>query len=543
MEKKIGRAGLGYVYSQVCCVACAHVGKTYSTVPILALLQYLDFLFEEWQLKPTACTCRLCVPSFPAEAPCVHVVEFARRQVQFNVNVNDIFRKFSEVNPKDAEAECHTLFVRYGYTVPVKVETVNIGPGRQFVKFPMVKLSSWMQWLLDTGRIWRLFCGCKTYESMTRILPEFWRRWKQLYPSHDVFNLGVDLGVTIPYFTHQDEGRGLKKEAIWIFSAHACIGRGTRDYISLEKHLVDVESMEFGLNFCGSTWATHCLLATMQRNVSARFPDAINKIMEVFAQDASDLARTGLVSGSGGHQLKIHMVHLNTKGDLPALAKIGNLSRSFSHVPRASSSRKPSNGICHYCLAGQEANEHGRPAYPYEDFSYRPAWFETLDEVVPWETPPRILQHAVLDPMHPTMLLATDIWRNFHLGAGKHWLASSFVSSLERLDFWEHQNASSVEARFQWLTNDFKQYCKDQHLSPHMDELSRASLCFISSKSSPVGQWSKGSVTTHFMKYLQYFCEQHVIGKTEDEVMLAIVFWINSAFYYLQVMFHFLQKN
>ena len=328
-----------------------------------------------------------------------------------------------------------------------------------------------------------------------------------------------------------------KKKPFGFFSAHACIGRGTRDYISLGKHLVDVESMEFGLNFCGSTWATHCLLATMQRSVSARFPDGINKIMEIFAQDASDLARTGLVSGTGRHQIRIHMIHLNTKGDLPALAKIGGLLRSFSHVPRASSSKKPSDGICHYCLAGQETNERGRCAYPYEDFSYRPAWFDTQDEVTPWETLPNILENAVLDPAHPTLFLATDIWHNFHLGAGKHFLASAFVSSLERLQFWQDHDASSVESRFEWLTNDFKQFCKDQHLSPHMDEISRATMGFISSKSTPVGQWSKGSVTTNFMKYLQYFCEQQVIGKTEDQVMLAIVFWINLAFYYLQVMF------
>lgn len=104
----------------------------------------------------------------------------------------------------------------------------------------------------------------------------------------------------------------------------------------------------------------------MLKSITSENPNAIDKVMEIFSQDAYQLTCNGLISND--QSKRVYMVHLSSKGDLPALAKVGGLVRTFSHVPRAGSSRTAANGICHFCLAGQEADSTGRPSIPYEEF-------------------------------------------------------------------------------------------------------------------------------------------------------------------------------
>ena len=459
-----------------------------------------------------------------AEAPCSQVVECAKGQVQINPNVNMVYRRFANVNVKDAEKGCHELFQKFGYAVPIKASYVFLGETRRLSKFPMIKLSQWAQWLLDTGRIWRQFCGCATYETMKLVLREFWVRFEKLYPQHDIFQAGFGwerLSITIPYFSHQDEGRGYKHQAFWVLSCHGSIGRGTHEYLRREKDKVDIQDMEMGCNFIGNTWATQFLICTMLKSITSENPNAIDKVMEIFSQDAYQLTCNGLISND--QSKRVYMIHLSSKGDLPALAKVGGLVRTFSHVPRAGSSRTAANGICHFCLAGQEADSTGRLSIPYEEFTIRPKWFDTVDEVLPWQNLPTIMENAFLDRDRKAQFLATDMWHNVHLGVGKHWVANGFVCMIERMDFWD-ADLVSVDSRFEFLTELFKKYCKDEHISPHMEEISRASMAFNSSKSVPVGQWSKGAVTTHMMKFLGFLCDHYVVNKTDDAVMLAIVF-------------------
>ena len=87
------------------------------------------------------------------------------------------------------------------------------------------------------------------------------------------------------------------------------------------------------------------------------------------------------MTSSNGQQ-KVHMVHIGTKGDLPALQKLGKFARSFSHVPRAARARKPCPGVCHLCDAGVEGGDR---AIPFEDMSPQAAWVDTLHTRVAWE--------------------------------------------------------------------------------------------------------------------------------------------------------------
>lgn len=466
----------------------------------------------------------LCVHACWSKAPCSHVVEFARAQVhQSGGNASEPMREFARVPLQDAEKGCYRLFVKYGYTVPVPVDEIALGEGR-LARFPYLKFSKYAQWLLDTNRLWRLFAGCSTFEKMREVLTEFWARFQKVSPDHEVFKEVSDLSVAIPFFSHQDEGRGYKDQAILILSSHGCIGRGTSWWIRQGGPELPVDQNGFGLNFTGNTWSSQALFMTMLRSVSDQNPEAFETMMRLYAQDVMQLAKDGLTSIDGSK--KIYMIHLGCKADLPALSKVGSFKRSFAHVPRQPSGRRACGGICPWCLAGQESDGLDQQGYPFEDFSLVPTWLETKEMEVPWSQLPAIMEGAWLDPKKPASFFHADIWHNLHLGVGKLWIANSFVTLVEKLQTWE---VTSVDSKFQVLTEAFNQFCKGRGLSPHMTEISRATMGWPYGNVSPMGQWSKGSVTTDMMRFLEDFVLDHVTDCHEESIHL-IAPWLLLVF-------------
>ena len=207
-----------------------------------------------------------------AKAPAKHVVELAQAEVRQNPTAPKDLREFSRIRQEDAEIGAHQVFQKYNLVCKVQVDQVNLGDN-ELKEFPYIKLSSWLQYL-TTCRIFRQFCGVATFAKMKLVLREFWQRYYAINPSHEIFDRarqgGLDLENTIPYFTHSDEGRSYKKEALWIFSVHGCLGRGTSSFLKRRKHLPPVERNQMGMNFVGSTLATQFLFATMLREKSKK---------------------------------------------------------------------------------------------------------------------------------------------------------------------------------------------------------------------------------------------------------------------------------
>ena len=450
--------------------------------------------------------------------------------------VSDVMRRFAAIPLNDAEKGCRKLFVENQCLPPCKVEHVSLGAG-SLSKFPFLRLSTWAQWLLDSKRLWRLFCGVRTWEKMREVLSEFWDRYRALRPSHEVFQMPIDLSRTLPYFSHQDEGRGYKHQAILIVSSHGCIGRGTSTYARRGRHLLPTQRSGLGLNFLGNTWSSQALFMTMLRSASDTNPDAISTMMDIYARDASELANNGLWSEDG--EMHVWMVHLHSKGDLPALSKVAGFQRSFAHVPRQMVSRLPCKGICPWCLAGREASADG-PGYPFEDFSLRPDWLATMETEEPWSEEPALMRGQPMDRTMPASFFSSDIWHNYHVGVGKHFLANAFVAIVERTNMWAGQ---SVESKLQNLTDEFQDYCRRAKVTPHLTEISKSTLTWPYSNVCPVGAWSKGSQTTHFMKFLQAFLEHH-LNDYDDVVITAVATRLVDAFHFggprchLSILFH-----
>ena len=145
------------------------------------------------------------------------------------------------------------------------------------------------------------------------MLTEFWDRYKVLHSNHDLFKMeNVDLSMTVPVYSHTDEGRSYKHQPLWVLSTHGCIGRGTRTYISRKFHLVPVKNHPMGLNFIGATWATQFMTASALRACLNETPGAMDKILKAYAEDMSRLAYDGLAGPDG----RIRIIHLGTKGCL-----------------------------------------------------------------------------------------------------------------------------------------------------------------------------------------------------------------------------------
>lgn len=456
-----------------------------------------------------------------SEVPCCEVVSMARAELKENPRANNAVRSFASVSLTDAEKGCHKLFKKLGLCAPVQVEYLT-QEGLKHI--PYVKFSSWVQCLLDSNRLWRQVVGVSSWEKMKRVLREFWRRFQLLYPNHELFSLDIDLETTIPFFSHSDEGRTYKSKPIYILSVHGALGRGTTAYIRKQKHLVNLDRLQMGLNYVGSTWSNHFVFTTIVRQLMNDRVEALDALVEVFASDCQMLIEEGITSFDGTKHVRL--LHLATKGDLPALSKLGGFTRSYTHVPRASASKKGSVGICFYCLAGRECDDPDGADIPFEDFLLEPKWLDTMFTLDPWESEPGILRGLPIDQTRKAQFFETDIWHNMHLGCLKHYIGSSFVSIIERLVGGPLDG--SVDAKFAWLTADFKSWARALRISPFIAEVSRSTMGFPQGSACPLGQWSKGVVSTNFMQYLEYFCERHVVGKTADQVLLSIAFQLIS---------------
>jgi len=456
----------------------------------------------------------------PAKVPCKHVVELARASLATNPDAGLPIREFAAIRPADAEVGVHKVLQKYHLSPKIKIDLENLTDDPEMKGFPLVKLSSWIRFLFETGRLFRQFCGVNSFRKMAMVLQEFWKRYEAINENHEVFDLArrgqLDLRYTIPFYSHTDEGRSYKHEAIWILSCHCAIGRGSRNYLKRNRHRCGITTNEMGLNFVGHTMSTQFFIASILRRAINNHPGCLNALLRIFAEDCACLASEGVSFGNK----RVWLIHLGTKGDLPALVKVGSMTRSFSHTPRAARSKTAASGICHLCLAGQEGDvNRGQVAYAFEDVSVSPCWEATMHTVEPWEAEPVILRGIPLNPQKKASFFCLDIWHCWHLGLAKHWIASSFVLIVES----NLLEQTSIETKFAFVTQKFKEFCRAGKHPMWLRELNRESFSWPQSSACPVGRWNKGSFSTTMLLFLDDFCKNIICGHSSDPLLLMIV--------------------
>ena len=446
----------------------------------------------------------------PAEAPCNHAVEMAKAAVEDSGNdsrdIPQALKELASIRENDAEEACHKLFKKYSLTIPVEIETIEAGDQGELKKLPVVKFSTWAQYLLDYEKL-ELLVGVPEQEMEPR-LEEFWCRFKMLYPEHQIYVLAengtLELKRTVPVFAHVDEGRTYKKSALLILSVHGCLGKGTRSYAKRIVRKPHIKRDPMGMNYVGSTWSTHFTIGSLLRSLINQDASCLNSLMSTFGQDMSDLATQGITITSANGRKRLWIQIIGIKGDLPALGKIGNFVRNYSRVPKKAVSKKPCPGICWLCKAGQEHPEH----IAFEDFRPGAAWEQTTFEERPWNTEPPVLAEIPCIPDQPEAFFMTDFWHNFHSGLAKFWVANALVIFLFTPNM---VPARSIEKKLEWLSSDFQSFCKRANITPFLKEFTRDNLSLDSFESYPQGLWSKAVVSTQTMLYVQDFASDLLV--------------------------------
>ena len=454
-----------------------------------------------------------------AKVPCAHVVMTAKAAVESQPeSATAALRRFAAISENDAETGAHRILRECGLASPIPVSFATIsGDEEESTSWPVLKFSDWLLYLLDTGRVPSQLCGVPHMDAMRERLVEFWERWKALHPSHEVFARAqaglLDLSLTIPIWSHSDEGRSQKQKPIMVLSIHGCLGRGTRGYLQAVEE-DEGKRAGMGLNFVGPTWSNQFLYSVMLREVYAQKPELFQGLAGSFADDLRKCWETGIAT-EANPELRAWAVHLGTKGDLPALTKIGKFEkRSYSRVPKAGQSKTLCAGICHLCHAAQESPE----VVLWEDLRENPQWASTMHQTVPWTSEPPILRGALLVRAEVGEFFKLDIWHNFHMGVAKVWLASSFMvlCNLGMIA------GNSIIAQFETLTSLYQVFCRDKKLSMHIQQFSRDTMGIDSNASFPTGKWNKGAASTNLMLFLQFLCEKMIVGKTQDPLLLTI---------------------
>ena len=443
------------------------------------------------------------LPSHPfAQVPAKEVILQARARSSEKPAV----RQLGEVPLSHSANEFHRVLQQHGCSIPVPLEYVDL-PSQKDV--PFIRLSSWVSYL---GRSQRLHYLTGTADAKLRkaLCLEFWRRYERIRPGHPIFKLaregGVRLETAIPVLHHGDEGRSYRKTPVMVVSTHGMLGRGCRQ-AKLQAGL-PIKETAMDMNFVGSTVTTHFIFAALPASLYKTHPEALDKMLSIYAEDARELALSGIDVLENGQREHISLWNIGVKGDLPYLSKAGHMSRTFSVVPRQSASKKFCNGICWACLAGKEGL---RESYPFEDLSEHPKWLATVgkDPGLDLEGPLLAIPHE-----DATLLFRPDLWHSMHLGAGKTFIASSIVVVVEAL-------GGPVEATLEDLSRDFKQFCKHRKLYAYISSISRDLLAWQTAAELPTGHWHKGFVTTRLLCWLEDFLPRR-FPNMDDPLLLEI---------------------
>ena len=449
-------------------------------------------------------------------------MQIAKHEVDNNPASSQAMREFACIREEDAEVGVRKVLVKWGFSAPVPISKCDLGETRNMKSFPWVKPSNWFAHLLRIGALARQMVGVSSLSKMKGVLTEFWRRYKTMDAGHPVFELernGVlSLDRLVPFYSHSDEGRSFRDAALWVLNIHGVIGRGTLAYLREGHHRDPVSQNPQGLNYIGNTWSTHFLIATMSKSVAT--PEALSNLVSSFALDVKALLHDGLQHD----QERIWFIHLGSKGDLPALAKLARFTRTFAHTPRAASSRKACQGVCWRCLAGQERDDRNHlRAIPFEDVSKQPVWEATIGQVLPWQQTPPILEGLGLDDRRATDFFQSDFFHNVHLGVLKSFTSSALVSLVEANPPLPcFQNLSSVDKKFEHLSSLYKNFFQARGKKPWVTELSRDLVCWPMSSTCPAAKWNKGMATVEIMRFIDWFAQNSLVGST-DPVMKSIV--------------------
>ena len=266
------------------------------------------------------------------------------------------------------------------------------------------------------------------------------------------------------------------------------------------------EALKLKVNYTGHTMSTRFIASVIPKSYYDHSPGVFHGVMKQLAKSLRDLTDNGILDPITGERYRIAII--GCKGDLPYLQKVGGLTRAWNTgVKRGREANKP-KGVCHLCMAGTENH------IPAEDIaSQNPSWLRTMGILLillPWESTPTFIKHLYHDSSDPAQFFMPDIWHCYHLGVGKSFVASAVQVTLSFIP------APNLEGKWVWLTSHYRQFCKTEKRQPHITRIS-GYLMSYGDKTGAMGAWSKGALTTNFMKWLPHLID--TLPEDEDGIL------------------------
>lgn len=310
-----------------------------------------------------------------------------------------------------------------------------------------------------------------------------------------------ELARCVPFYLHLDEGTGLRKSAVLIFTAQAVFGQETAsrfeaEYASRPTVFEAMTRAQFHSSK-GSTYKSRFLFTCLPKKwYSKKNSHIYPGMLQTLTDECLNLFTDGIqIAGQ-----RYFFICLGLKADQPAQAKAGRFNRSFANMGR-------NKGCCFECLAGLDP-------FPFEEISRNPQWLPSMDKVLPWD--PTAPSPLVSIP-HRQFQSATFFKRDpFHLwkqSIGGHYVASSIVLLMDLGFFNVPGLANSVEILFERASFDFAFWARHEWrgaVRPNMKTFTRQLFHFSKTSAYPFVR-CKGSDMMLLTRWLGHILAHGVV--------------------------------
>ena len=381
-----------------------------------------------------------------------------------------------------SERDVRRVVVKYHLSVPIPLTQLRKTPGTMYQgEINVLSLKDWITYIVQNN-VWHLLVGLMKADAIRerKILVEFWRRYRQLRPTHPIFEMSdagkVDLSRCAPCVVHGDEGRGRKKTGFLVISYYSYIGFGTSQANQARKNK---EYLRMRLNYGGSSLLHRLLTAVLPKMLK---DDALNDILQFIGEDARGMLLEGVKNAQGD---TFRVCILQCCGDWQWLIKAGHLVRSYLNVEKRPKKEGANpKGVCHLRAAGQTGVFWER----YRGLR-QPLWFPTMLSQDPFGSQSGLNRIPFLPNQQP-LFYTFDLFHSWHLGVGKSLVAGCLAMASEYM--W----ASNVDDRLEQLSGLFMTWCAENHEWAFLNSLTRPVLGWMDKGQYPNGYWSKGHTTT-----------------------------------------------
>ena len=302
-------------------------------------------------------------------------------------------REATRLSKTGHENRLANSFVDYGLAAGIPLKFVDVGRKESH---PILSIPDIVQTLDRQGKLDILLQGNGKDQ-----FNNFWQKWRLLQPKHPIFRSDVHKGQEgncVPIMAHTDEGTTLKKKAVMVIQLQPLLGQGTR------KRKSSLE--EPGVNLLGHSFTNRVLWSVMlARMYSGKHKNTLNKLIAHLSAELSEAFHKGFKLANGE---RIFLVPICLKGDWPALAKVGGLSRHFGR--QVTKEGACGVGICHLCQADRPGFEN------WHDLSW-----ENMQRMrdrcpLPWVTEPHLVASIPLPNKYKPDWFRIDIFHTLHKG-------------------------------------------------------------------------------------------------------------------------------